>query len=149
MRTCEEMLGGLTRRNGFHCKLLRVWNSAMSYQQQRVYVRFVVRCAQECERWADECAGQGRAAATRRAVWLCRECAETCRTAAEELSCGTMFVYEICRRCIETCRACAAECGRLETASAQRCAEACRQCAEELQQLTAAALEGCLTGMEC
>ena len=59
-----------------------------------------------------------------------------------------MFVYEICRRCIETCRACA-ECGRLETASAQRCAEACRTMREELQQLTAAALEGCLTGMEC
>lgn len=107
----------------------------MSREQQRGYVQFVARCARECERWADECAAAGQTVKTRRVVWLCRECAEVCRNAAEALSCGTTYVYEISRRCIETCRCCAAECSRYDSVGAQRCAEACQQCAEELQQL--------------
>jgi hypothetical protein len=112
----------------------------MSPEQPLDYVKFVVRCAQECERWADECAAGDQAEAMRKSIWLCWECAKLCRTAAEALARGTKFVYKICESCIETCEACAAECGKYEYVNAERCAEACRQCAEELQQLAAVAV---------
>ena len=110
----------------------------MTQEEQLLYVKFLVRCAQECEHWADECVTDGEMEKMGKSVRLCRECAELCRTAADALTRGTKFVYEISRGCIKTCDACAAECRKSVAVSAQRCAEACRQCVEELQQLAGA-----------
>jgi hypothetical protein len=110
----------------------------MTQEQQLLYVKFLTRCAQDCERWADECSAYGELAKMGKSVRLSRECAELCRSAGDALTQGSKFVYEICRECIEICEACAVECDKSEAVSAQRCAEACRQCVEELQQLEGA-----------
>jgi hypothetical protein len=107
----------------------------MTLEQQLLYVKFLERCARDCERWANECVADGKAVKMGKSVRLCRDCAELCRATADALTRGTKFVYEICRGCIETCEACAVECGKSEAVSAQRCVEACRDCVEELQQL--------------
>lgn len=65
----------------------------------------------------------------------CRECADFCRLAENEMIREGRFMAKLCQLCAEVCDYCAEQCQAHEHDHCQRCAEACRRCAEECRRI--------------
>ena len=103
----------------------------MSHQHYLSEIQACVRCAQECDHFAHEFAGNFGSI-----VRLCHDTAELCWTTAKFLSESSPLFPDICQLCAKACTLCADECEKSPDLQLAHCAEVCRECAEHCERLS-------------
>ena len=86
-------------------------------------------CITACEYCSTACLQEPDVQMMARCIGLTRDCADACTLAARFVARDSEHAAHLLKECAEICRTCAEECARHEHRHCQECAEACRRCA--------------------